>query len=150
VLLDPSYTKAWGRLGNAALVRDTSLGLNSWLMVISLKGLKSWAFSITAFEKGLKTLPSDDSEMTAGQKDIKVLFEAGIAKAKASKELPPGKDAPKGKESASRWRPWERAAELIRTKNIPSNSSVRLNIIYFVLSLQTNNAPRCMLCEKQP
>lgn len=133
--LDPEFTKAWGRLGNAALVRDILRILDGQLVTTSLKSLKSWDLSITAFEKGLATLPSDESEMSVSQKDIKAQLEQGVAKAKVSRELPPKPIAQKGRDSASRWRPWERAADLIRTKRLPNTSSVRL-IIALLLLLQ--------------
>ncbi|KAH6916702.1 hypothetical protein BKA70DRAFT_1250303 [Coprinopsis sp. MPI-PUGE-AT-0042] len=105
VRLDNSYTKAWGRLGNAAL------------------HLRSWDLAVTALEKGLESLPSDGSVMTDSQRAMKAQLEDELEKAKASKERPPEPDMPKVKDDASRWRPWERASDLIRTKNLPNTSS---------------------------
>ncbi|EAU92341.2 hypothetical protein CC1G_00560 [Coprinopsis cinerea okayama7 len=74
VKLDPTYAKAWGRLGTAA------------------HALCEWPRCLTAWNKAIECLPSD-AALTPAQKAMKVQFEDGLKKSKTASVTKPSTSA---------------------------------------------------------
>ncbi|KAH6916700.1 hypothetical protein BKA70DRAFT_1250302 [Coprinopsis sp. MPI-PUGE-AT-0042] len=103
--LDPTYAKAWGRLGTSA------------------QGMENWEYCATAYQKALDCLPSDESILTDAQKTMKAQFSEGLAKAEAGKKRPKNPYVVVDREMASKGLPWIRAKYVIATQRPSKKSS---------------------------